>query len=158
MSRFVEKWWKRQNLTFGDLWWPDRRPDLKSARSGFVMIFDALSNDSCRVSLHGPGAELQGVFTLPPARRVRRRAAARRQHRLDNFHTHDRLDREGGGSNLSLSTCYLIDPIEVYMEPCWARDTTKPTTRYTAVRYDIPTYRGEARFSKHHLKTFPKCS
>ena len=30
------------------------------------MIFDALSNAAYRVSLHGPGAELQGVFKHPP--------------------------------------------------------------------------------------------
>ena len=43
MCRFVEKCWKRQNLTFGDLWWPDLLPDLKIDRSLSVIIFDALS-------------------------------------------------------------------------------------------------------------------
>ena len=44
------------------------------------MIFDALSNAVYRMSLHGPGAELDGggVFKHPFARRVRHRAAARR--------------------------------------------------------------------------------
>ena len=27
MCRFVEKFWKRQNLTVGDLWWPDLWPN-----------------------------------------------------------------------------------------------------------------------------------
>ena len=42
------------------------------------MIFDALSNIVYRMSLHGPGAELDGggCSNTPPARRVRRRAAA----------------------------------------------------------------------------------
>ena len=45
------------------------------------MIFDALSNAAYRMSLHGPGAELDGGVQTPPplaARRARRRAAARR--------------------------------------------------------------------------------
>ena len=44
------------------------------------MIFGALSNAAYRVSLHGPGAELDGVDvqTPPAAWRVRLRAAARR--------------------------------------------------------------------------------
>ena len=44
------------------------------------MIFGALSNTVYRVSLYGPGAELDGggVQTPPAARRVRRQAAARR--------------------------------------------------------------------------------
>ena len=42
------------------------------------MIFYALSNAASRVSLHGPGAELEGGGQTPPARRVWRRAAARR--------------------------------------------------------------------------------
>ena len=75
MCRFVEKCWNRQNLTFGDLWWPD----LKNDRSSLFMICYALSNAVYRVSLQGPWAELDGrgdVQTPPPARRVRRRAAA----------------------------------------------------------------------------------
>ena len=45
------------------------------------MIFDELSNAACRLSLGGPGAELEGgVFKHPPppARRRWRRAPARR--------------------------------------------------------------------------------
>ena len=43
------------------------------------MLFDAVFNATDSVSLHGPGAELEGggVHT-PPAGRVRRRAPARR--------------------------------------------------------------------------------
>ena len=42
------------------------------------MIFDALLNAAYHVSLHDPGAELEGVFKHSPARHVRRRAPARR--------------------------------------------------------------------------------
>ena len=45
------------------------------------MLFYALSNVAYYVSLHGPGADLEGggVFKhSPSARRVRRRSAARR--------------------------------------------------------------------------------
>ena len=68
MCRFVEKCWKRQTLTFGDLWWPDLWPNLKNDRPIFVMIFGALSNAAYCVSLHGPGAELGvgEVFKHPP--------------------------------------------------------------------------------------------
>ena len=59
MCQFVEKCWKRQNLTLLDLWWPDLWPDLKNDRTSFVMIFGTLSNSP------------------PAARGVRRRAAAR---------------------------------------------------------------------------------
>ena len=50
------------------------------------MIFGALSNAAYRVSLHGPGAELDaaGVQTPPAARRVRSRAAARRGINIKN--------------------------------------------------------------------------
>ena len=77
---FVEKDWKRQSLAFGDLLWPDLWPGLKNDRTSFIMIFDALLNVAFRVSLHGPVAELEGVFkhTLTPARRVRCWTAARR--------------------------------------------------------------------------------
>ena len=60
MRQFVEKCWNRPNLTFGDLWWADLWPDLKNDRSSFFVNFDALSNAVCRVSLHGPWAELDG--------------------------------------------------------------------------------------------------
>ena len=45
------------------------------------MILYALFNAAYRVSLHGPGAELEGggVKHQPAARRVWRRAAARRE-------------------------------------------------------------------------------
>ena len=46
-------------------------PDPKDDRSSFVMISEAVSNVACRVSQHGPGAELDGgihVPTPPPAR------------------------------------------------------------------------------------------
>ena len=67
MDQFVEKCLNRPNLTFGDLWWPDLWPDLKHDRSSFVMIFDVLSNAAYRVSLHGPGAEIEwGVLKHPP--------------------------------------------------------------------------------------------
>ena len=49
----------------------------------FVMIFDALSNDVYRVSLHGSRAELDGGVQTPPPRRIRRRAAARRGLRYE---------------------------------------------------------------------------
>ena len=71
MRQFVEKCWNRPNLTFGDLWWPDLWPDLKNDRSSFVMIFDALSNAAYRVSLRGPGAEIEGgVLNNPPPQQV----------------------------------------------------------------------------------------
>ena len=57
MFRFVEQCWKRQNLTFGDLWWPDFWPDQNIGRSLSVIIFYALSIAAYRVSLRGPGAE-----------------------------------------------------------------------------------------------------
>ena len=66
MCRFVEKCWKRQNLTFGDLWLPDFWPDLKFDRSLSVIIFDALSIAAYRVSLRGPLAELEGGMKTPP--------------------------------------------------------------------------------------------
>ena len=50
MWRFVEKCWKRQNLTFGDLWWSDLWPDLKNDWTSFFMIFGALSNTAYRVT------------------------------------------------------------------------------------------------------------
>ena len=40
---------------------------LKNDRSSFVMIFDALSNAAYRVSLRGPGAELDGGVQTSPA-------------------------------------------------------------------------------------------
>ena len=42
MCRFAEKYWNRQNLTFGDLWWPDLSPDLQndqSVSSWFLTLF-----------------------------------------------------------------------------------------------------------------------
>ena len=54
-------------MTSGDLTF-----DQKSHRSDFFLIFDALSNAACPVSLRGPGAELErgGVQThTPPAGR-----------------------------------------------------------------------------------------
>ena len=69
---------KGQNLIFGDFWWPDVWPDLRNDRGSFIMIFDAFSNTTYHVSLHGPEAELEGGVQTPPARRVRRRAPARR--------------------------------------------------------------------------------
>ena len=57
MCRFVEKYLKWQNLTFGDLW----SPGLYDNRSSFaIVLFYALLNAAYRVSLHGPGAELEG--------------------------------------------------------------------------------------------------
>ena len=64
MCRFVEKCWKRQNLTLLDLWWPDLWPDLKNDRTSFVMIFGALSNAAYRMSLHDPGAELDWSYVF----------------------------------------------------------------------------------------------
>ena len=56
------------------LTWPKKWPEQ------FLHDFDALSNAVYRVSLHGPWAELDGggFKHSPPARRVGRRAAARR--------------------------------------------------------------------------------
>ena len=62
MCRFIENCWKRRNLAFGDLWWPDLWRDLKIYRSSFVLTFAIAAY--C-VSLHGPGAELEGVFKHP---------------------------------------------------------------------------------------------
>ena len=45
---------------------PGSLPDLKKDQSSFIMIFDALSNAAYRVSLRGPGAELEGAITDPP--------------------------------------------------------------------------------------------
>ena len=71
MRQFVEKCWNMRNLTFDDLWWPDPWPDLKNDRSGFVMIFGALSNAAYRVSLRGPGAEIErGDSQEPPPHQV----------------------------------------------------------------------------------------
>ena len=39
---------------------------LKNDRSDFVMIFDALSNAAYRVSLRGPGAEIEGGGSQQP--------------------------------------------------------------------------------------------
>ena len=63
---YGKKCWNRPNLTFDDLWLPGLWPDLKKVRSSFVTIFDALSNAAYRVSLRGPGAELEGAITDPP--------------------------------------------------------------------------------------------
>ena len=61
----------RRNFAFNDLWWPDLWPDQKIDRSDFLIIFDALSNAAFRVSLRGPGAELEGgVFKHPPPSRA----------------------------------------------------------------------------------------
>ena len=49
-----------------DLWWPDLWPDLKNDQDSFVMIFDGLSNAAYRMSLRGPGAELEGALKSPP--------------------------------------------------------------------------------------------
>ena len=43
MCRFVEKCWKRSNLTFGEVWWPDLWPDQKIDRSLSVIIIYAHS-------------------------------------------------------------------------------------------------------------------
>ena len=49
---------------------------LKNGQRGF-MIFDALSIAAYRMSLRGPGAELDGGIQTPPTQPVRRRAPAR---------------------------------------------------------------------------------
>ena len=60
----------RRILTFNDLWWPDLWHDQKNDRSDFFLIFDALSNATCPVSLRGPGAELEGGVQTPPQQGV----------------------------------------------------------------------------------------
>ena len=53
-------------MTFGDLTF-----DLtKNDRNIFVMIFGALLNAAYRVSLRGPGAELEGALKSPPPHQV----------------------------------------------------------------------------------------
>ena len=66
ICRFVEKCWKRQNLTFGDLWWPDFSPDLKIDWSLSVIIFYPLSIAAYCVSHHDLGAELEGALKTSP--------------------------------------------------------------------------------------------
>ena len=68
MRRFVEQCLNRPDLTFDELWWPDFWPDLKNDQSSFVMIFDGFSNAAYRhrVSLRGPGAELDGGLNNSP--------------------------------------------------------------------------------------------
>ena len=65
------RWLVKKKVKF-DLWWPLVTWPLtwpKNDRSSFVMILDALSNAAYRVSLRGPGAELDGdVQTPSPAR------------------------------------------------------------------------------------------
>ena len=56
----------RKNFTFDDLWWPDLWPEVKNDRSNFVMILDELSNAAYPISLRGPGAELDGGFSITP--------------------------------------------------------------------------------------------
>ena len=70
LLKIVDIWpTNRRILTFSDLWWLDLWPDQKSDRSDFFLIFDALSNAACPVSLRGPGAELEGgVETHTPSR------------------------------------------------------------------------------------------
>ena len=71
------KCWKRQNLTFGELWWPDLWPGLKIHWSLSVIIFDALSIATYRVSLRGPGAELEGNVKTAPQHDTENRPPAR---------------------------------------------------------------------------------
>ena len=58
-KKVFEKCWNKPNLTFGGFWWPDLWPDLKNDRSSFIIISDVLSNAAYRVSLRGPGAEIE---------------------------------------------------------------------------------------------------
>ena len=62
-----------KNVEIGQIWPLVTSGDLtfdltlKVTRSSFVMIFDALSNAAYRVSLRGPGAEIEGgVLNNPP--------------------------------------------------------------------------------------------
>ena len=60
-----KKCWKRQNLTFGDISWPDLWTNLKNNRNIFVMVFVTLSNAAYRLSLCGPEAEIEGSQEAP---------------------------------------------------------------------------------------------
>ena len=56
MCRFVEKCWKRQNLTFGDFRWPDLWPDLKMIKavsSWFFTLFQ-MPLTTCRCMSQKP--------------------------------------------------------------------------------------------------------
>ena len=57
---------KAEKMTFGDPWWHDLWLGLKIDQSLSVIIFDALSIAANRVSLRGPGAELEGAWNAPP--------------------------------------------------------------------------------------------
>ena len=60
-SVFFSKFWKKNwLLQHQNPWLPDLCPDLKIDRNLSVIIFDALSIAVYRVSLRGPGAELEG--------------------------------------------------------------------------------------------------
>ena len=48
------------------LWWPDLWPDQKIEQSLSINIFDGLLIAAYRVSLRGPGAQLEGGVKTPP--------------------------------------------------------------------------------------------
>ena len=56
-----------RHLMTSGLWWPELWHDLKNDRNSFVVIFDALSNAAYRVSVRGPGAELEGGLQNTPS-------------------------------------------------------------------------------------------
>ena len=80
MCRFVEKkCWKLQNMTFGDLWWPDLWPDLKTEWSLSVNIFlRSFDYRSPRAATWPTSRVRGGVKTPPPARHGKHRPPARR--------------------------------------------------------------------------------
>ena len=111
MRQFVEKCWNRLNLAFGDLWWPDVWPVLKIYRNFPVIIFAALSITAYRVSLRGPGAELEGGVKPPPQHDPENRPPARRG--LIAVKAHARV------STKSVSKTIQICPTNMYKLFLW---------------------------------------
>ena len=98
MWRFVEKCWNRQSWTFGDLWWLNLWPDLKNDKKQFLHAFRR--SFECRLPHFAtwPRSRVtRGVFkhTPPPARRVRRRAAAQRGLRFQGHYALRRIGIQG---------------------------------------------------------------
>ena len=52
MCQFVEKCWKRQNLTFGDLWWPDLK-NIAAVSWWFLALF-RMPVTACRYMAQEP--------------------------------------------------------------------------------------------------------
>ena len=74
-----KKCWKRQNLSFDDLWWADFWPDLKSDQGSFFMTFDVFFECHLPRVATWPRSRVRGGgYSNTPVQRVRHRSPVRR--------------------------------------------------------------------------------